>query len=71
MTGWTLAWLVWVLAFFAIEVPAIRNDTRDDTLSEHLRRWFHTDTHLGRTAFLAASLVFIGWFIPHILRWVL
>jgi len=64
---WTVLWVAWVLGFFAIEIPALRNDIKGDTLSEHLRRWFRVDTHLGRTVWLVASaLFFVAWFIPHI-----
>lgn len=63
---WTILWVLWIAGFFAIEIPAIRNDKRDDTLSEHFRRWFRTDTHRGRTAWLVTSGVFFGWFLIHI-----
>lgn len=64
---WTVLWIAWGLGFFAIEIPALRNDVKGDTLSEHLRRWFRVDTHLGRTAWLVTSaLFFVAWFIPHI-----
>lgn len=67
MSVWTLLWLAWIAMFAGVEGVAVFNDVREDTLSEHLRRWFRVDTHVGRTAFLAASVVFFAWFLPHIL----
>ena len=66
MSGWTLAWLLWFAAFFAIEIPAIRNDVKDDTLSEHFRKWFSTKTKPGRTSWIVVSGVFFAWFVTHI-----
>ena len=42
MSGWTIAWLVWLGAFVAIEGPALFNKKPDDTLSEHVWKWFAT-----------------------------
>lgn len=66
MDVWTWAWVAWIAAFFAIEIPAVRNDTKGDTLSEHIRYWFRVDTHHGRTLFLVVTGVFMSWFIVHI-----
>lgn len=63
---WTTLWILWALMFTAVEAAAIWNDKRGDTLSEHLRRWFRTDTNLGRTIFLIVSGVFMSWFVVHI-----
>ncbi len=38
--NYTTAWLVWIVMFFAIEVPAIFNKQEGDTLSEHIWKWF-------------------------------
>lgn len=67
MTIWGVLWVVWGLLFVGIEGVAVVNDKRDDTLSEHLRLWFRTDTKRGRTAWLVVSGAFFAWFIPHIL----
>jgi hypothetical protein len=40
MSGWTWAWLFWGAMFFAIEMPAVFNKTKGDTLSEHIWHWF-------------------------------
>lgn len=66
MTVWTVLWIVWILGFFAIEVPAILNDKREDTLSEHFRRWFSTKSHRGRSVWIIVSGVFFAWFVVHI-----
>lgn len=63
---WTILWLLWIAAFAAIEGVAVLNDKRDDTLSEHFRRWFRVDTHRGRTVWIVVSGVFFAWFVAHI-----
>lgn len=63
---WTTLWLLWFAAFAVIEGVAIKNDVQGDTLSEHLRLWFRTDTKRGRTAWLIVSGVFFAWFVTHI-----
>lgn len=66
MSIWTVLWLLWVAAFAVIEGIAVANDKADDTLSEHFRRWFRTDTKKGRSVWLIASGVFFAWFVVHI-----
>lgn len=68
MSIWSVLWAAWVLGFAAIESAAIVHDHREPgaTLSEHLRRWFRTDTHLGRTVWMVVSGIFFGWFVVHI-----
>jgi hypothetical protein len=63
---WSALWIAWGLCFAGIEGVALANDARGDTLSEHLRRWFRTDTHLGRSLWVTASGIFFGWFVVHI-----
>jgi hypothetical protein len=63
---WTVLWVAWGLAFAGIEAAALHNDMPGDTLSEHLRKWFRTDTHTGRTVWAIASGIFFGWFAIHI-----
>jgi hypothetical protein len=62
---WTALWIAWGAAFAVIEGVALTKD-RQDTLSDHMRRWFRTDTHLGRSVWVFASGIFFGWFIVHI-----
>ena len=66
MSVWTILWLLWGAAFAVIEGVALGNDTRGDTLSEHLRLWFRTDTHRGRTVWLITSGALFAVFIVHI-----
>lgn len=67
VTIWEVLWFCWVAAFAVIEGIAVKNDTPNDTLSEHLRKWFRTDTRPGRTVFLVAFGGFVAWFGVHIL----
>ena len=62
----TWLWVAWGIAFAIIEGVAIRNDKKDDTLSEHFRKWWRTDTKLGRTIWLGISGIFFAWFVVHI-----
>jgi hypothetical protein len=60
-------WLVVVVgSFFALEVPALRNARKGDTLSEQIRMWFHTGNPYGRGVWLVTSGVFFAWFVAHI-----
>lgn len=73
MTIYDILWLAWVLAFAVIEGVAIHHDRTDaatgdrSTLSAHLRRWFHVETHIGRTSWLVFSVAFMAFMVPHIL----
>lgn len=67
MSWFTWAWIAWLLIFVVVEAVAVRNDVRDDTLSEHLRQWFSVHTKPGRTAFLVVFAGFAAWFAVHIL----
>lgn len=66
MSVWTVLWVLWGAAFAVIEGVAIVNDKRDDTLSEHLRKWFSTRDKAGRTVWLVISGSFFAWFVTHI-----
>lgn len=66
MDVWAWLWIGWIAAFGVIETVALRRDAKGDTLSEHFRLWFHTDTKRGRTAWVIVSGVFFGWFLVHI-----
>jgi len=59
-------WLAWAGAFFAIEMPAVLNKAKDDSLSEQLRDIFHTKTKTGRTVWGVVFGIFAGLFAPHI-----
>ncbi len=45
-----------------------RGDPDNDTLSEHMRRWFRTDTAAGKFAFTLALATGASWLHGHILR---
>lgn len=64
---WEILWFVWIGMFFVIETFALKNDMPGDTLSEHVRKWFRTDTRPGRTVFLVGFGGFVAWFGVHIL----
>lgn len=66
MSLWTWLWIAWIALFAIIETVAIVNDKDEDTLSEHFRRWFRTDTKRGRTVWLVISGIFMAWFVVHI-----
>ncbi len=40
MSGWTWAWLLWLAAFVVLETITLVRKAPDDTLSEHIWRWF-------------------------------
>lgn len=40
MSPYTVAWLVWIASFVAIEGAALKDARKGDTLSEHIRSWF-------------------------------
>ncbi len=66
MSVYTALWLLWGLAFAVIEAVALLNDKKGDTLSEHFRLWFRTDTKIGRTVWIGVSGLFFAWFGVHI-----
>lgn len=66
MSVWTILWLLWGLAFVVIEAFAVVNDEPDDTLSEHLRKWFRTDTKRGKFLWISVFGIFSAWFAVHI-----
>ena len=66
MTMWTLGWILWIAMFFAIEMPAVFNKEKDDTLSEHFQKWFRTRGTWGRFAWFGVFGFFAAWFAWHI-----
>ena len=68
MSGWTVAWLLWLAMFGCIEGPAIFNKVPGDTLSEHVWQWFSIlnkapQWRVRRFALLA----FLAWLVAHFL----
>lgn len=66
--GYTIAWLLWILAFFVIEVPAILNKRLGDTLSEHVWRWFSVKSRsTGWKIRRFSLLALLAWLSAHFL----
>lgn len=64
---YTAAWILWLLAFAAIEGAALLDPGAGDTLTETIRQWFtleSRDQWVGRTA-LAIGL---AWLVHHFMR---
>jgi hypothetical protein len=69
MSEWTILWLAWVALFFAIELPAVFNKTKDDTLSEHLWKWFAVkDERPTGWVWVRRSALALGltWIVVHL-----
>lgn len=73
MTGYTWAWIAWVVAFVLIEGAALVRARRGQpgaTLSEHLRTWLGTTSRARRWHRIVGSVALVAavaWFVPHIL----
>lgn len=75
MSVWTWAWLAWIAAFLAIEGLALADKDREDTLSEHVWKWFGVrgpdaglkgwPTVLGLAA-RGLLLIFLTWLLLHL-----
>lgn len=69
--SYTVAWLAWIAAFFAIEVPPIVQNRSVDTLSDHVWLWFgipqHTPPDLHLRARRLALLTLLAWLAAHFL----
>lgn len=59
MNKWSIAWAVWVLIGIAIEMAALLNKTKDDTLSENIWAVYANPT-FGK---------FIAWMFTAFLLW--
>jgi hypothetical protein len=67
MSGWTAAWLGWLLMFLAIEAGALLNKQPGDTLSEHVWRWFSVKRKgKGWRWRRAALATFLAWLLLHL-----
>jgi hypothetical protein len=68
MSDWTVAWLLWILQFIAIEGQALLNKTPGDTLTEHVHKWFSLETKgFGWRARRASLIAFLSWLTLHFL----
>ena len=68
MSYWTIAWIVWIAAFFVIETPALFNERKDETLSQKIWNWFSV-RRKGRAWRTRRGLlgVFLLWLSIHFL----
>lgn len=56
--GWfTVAWIVWALAFAVIEGVALFNSRRSDTLSEHVWAWLGVGRYSPKRRYPAVTPV--------------
>lgn len=62
-----LAWVAALAPAVALEVVEVRKGPDGVPLSRVLREVFHTDTPLGRAAFVGATAGTAVWLVPHIL----
>lgn len=66
--NYTTAWLVWIVMFFAIELPAAFNRKEGDTLSEHLWKWFSIKDKSKGWRFRRMGLTFtLVWIFIHLI----
>jgi len=68
VSGWSIAWVWWIIAFGAIEGPALISKVPGATLSEHFWSWFSITTkssqwRLRRFCLLAG----LAWLALHLL----
>lgn len=68
MSTWTQLWVVWLLMFAAIEGAALANKKSEDTLSEHVWKWFSI-RHKGNGWRMRrfSLLAFLVWLAAHFL----
>jgi hypothetical protein len=69
---WDKLWIVWVIGFFAIEIPAVvyeRKHGSGATLSAHLRFWFSTRKLIGPYPHLrrVVAICVLAWLPLHLL----
>lgn len=50
MDFWEIAWLAWLGIFGVLEAVALNSKEKDDTLSEHVWKWFAIGTPGDRPA---------------------
>lgn len=71
-TLWDHLWLIWVIGFFAIEIPAIAYEHKHGsgaTLTAHLRRWFSLQKLTGPVPRLrrVLALAILIWLPMHLI----
>ena len=65
---YTIAWILWIVGFLAIEYAAVKDKRQGDTLSEHVWAVIGTKTKT-KTALMWTARIGLGtlfaWLIPH------
>lgn len=64
----TVAYVIAGFIFFVFEAWAIKNKTKGDTITEHIRHYFNVKGKFGSFAFLAVFGTFAAWFAAHIIQ---
>lgn len=66
MTVWTWLWVIWLALFLVIEGFAIFNKAPDDTLSEHMWKWFQIRNKPRQWTWRRIVLaLFLVWLLFH------
>lgn len=65
MNGWTVAWVLWLVMFAVIEIPALLNKRSDDTLSETIWAWFKIRESRQWNIRRFALAGFLVWLLVH------
>lgn len=65
---YTIAWILWMVGFLAIEYSALKDKRKGDTLSEHVWATIGTKTKT-KTALMWGARIGLGvlfaWLVPH------
>lgn len=66
MSGFTIAWLLWLAMFVVVEGIALIRKDRGDTLSEHVWKWFRIRDKPRQWTWRRAVLAgFLVWLLIH------
>lgn len=66
MDGYTIAWLLWLAMFLAIELPALLDKKPGGTLSENVWDWFRIrDKPRAWTWRRIVLALFLAWLLIH------
>lgn len=68
----TIGWLLWILAFFLMEIPQLLNNKSGDTLSEKVWTWFAIKNYDKRDRRFGQArrfvlIAFLAWLAAHFL----
>ena len=68
---WTRAWYIWIASFFVIEGSALARRRPQDTLSDHVWRWFGIPQHnappMGLRTRRLVLIASLSWLVSHFL----